>query len=284
MKNIKKKRISAFALVIWNFILYGAIIILFLNLLFRKLEGKTESIEENVFLVAIPIFLIATLRAVIKNAKALYLCYKDEENVVKEEVILNEYKFLEMYKKVSRRRMSMVLIFPFIATVSIVFFSLLIASPNIPKEIIINIWGKMFSAVPITYIISFMILPLILFIKIYLSYTHNKNLLAQIYDAMSDKEIESLDNIGEKQCGYVFTKDFLINWDGFLNIIPLSKITKLEYISYFYLLVYGTRLRITADKKYRIWSYAPAKDEWIRRGFVSPSGKGDVNMNVQTPV
>ena len=103
-------------------------------------------------------------------------------------------------------------------------------------------------------------------------------------DAMSNKEIESLDNIGEKQCGYVFTKDFLINWDGFLNIIPLSKITKLEYISYFYLLVYGTRLRITADKKYNIWSYAPTKDEWIRRGFVSPSGKGDINMNVQTPV
>ncbi len=71
MKNIKKKRISAFALVIWNFILYGAIIILFLNLLFRKLEGKTESIEENVFLVAIPIFLIATLRAVITKMRKM---------------------------------------------------------------------------------------------------------------------------------------------------------------------------------------------------------------------
>jgi len=110
-------------------------------------------------------------------------------------------------------------------------------------------------------------------------------MLRKIYNHLSTQELEEIDRIKEKKVAYVFTKEFLINWDSSLNIVPLDEIKKIEYIRYFYFLLYGTRLKITCNKKYVIWVYGPSEAEWIERGFLPPSKKSEkkVSFNVHLP-
>ena len=94
-----------------------------------------------------------------------------------------------------------------------------------------------------------------------------------------------IDSIKERQVGYVFTRKFLINWDGNLNIVPLNEIREIRYIRYFYFILYGTRLRIICNKNYVIWNYGPSEEEWAERGFLPPdkiSGRS-ISINIQLP-
>ena len=51
-------------------------------------------------------------------------------------------------------------------------------------------------------------------------------MLRKIYNHLSTQELEQIDRIKEKQVAYVFTKEFLINWDSSLNIVPLDEIKR----------------------------------------------------------
>lgn len=133
--------------------------------------------------------------------------------------------------------------------------------------------------------LPFVLLPSLISLRIYFASRHNIYMLMQIYDRLSAEELENIDSIKEKQMAYVFTKEFLINWDGCLNIVVLEEIKKIEYIGYFYFLIYGTRLSISCNKKYEIWSYGPSEAEWVERGFLSPKQKAEksISFNIQLP-
>ncbi len=282
----KNKKLNLLYLIIWNILIFSVIIFVFTTLLIKKEAGNNLSIEENIFLIMIPIFLIVNIAIVIKKIIKHYQPYKiiQKDEYSNGAFIERKYKFLKMYQKLSFQRIFAILFFPFIAFLVLMFMLPLISNGVISLEESIN---RIFSFFYIEHFIFLIVLSLFLCMKIYTSQERNVNTLFHIYNNATNQEIEALNSIDKKQCKYIFTKDFLINWDGSLNIIPLKEIKKLKYVKYFYLILDGTKLKITCRKKYTIWSYGPSKNEFIKRGLLPQNEKSDkdvyVHMNVNIP-
>ncbi len=287
MAKNNKSNLSLWALVLWNIFIFAGVTFIFIKLLIKKIAGDFPSIEENIILIALPIFLLVNSKAVIKNIMRLYFSYKNDQinDEIKENFIENRKEFFNMYRKVSYRRMFTVLIFPMASIIIVIFSIPIFSNGNVSWEQILNSWQTIFSHIPIWTLLCLIVPSVLLFIKIYISMERNTNMLFRVYEFATDKEIKTLDSISEKQVGYVFTRDFLINWDGNLNIIPLKEIKKLQYINYFYLFLYGTRLKIISDKKYTLWHYGPSESEWIKRGILPQNDnlEKQIYMDVNIP-
>ena len=246
--------------------------------------GISVGAEELFFLILIPIFLLINLKSTFINIKKLYIKYHENLNdeAVSYESEINRYAFMNMYQRLSRRRVCLPLIFPLLS-ITILAILLPIVSKGVFSWEAVFIMFNHFS-IQLAFLLSILVPPIIS-LKIYFSSRHNMEMLRKIYNHLSTQELEQIDRIKEKQVAYVFTKEFLINWDSSLNIVPLDEIKKIEYIRYFYFLLYGTRLKITCNKKYVIWVYGPSEAEWIERGFLPPSKKTGkkVFFNVQLP-
>ena len=246
--------------------------------------GISVGAEELFFLILIPIFLLINLKPTFVNIKKLYIKYHENLNdeTVSYESEINRYAFMNMYQRLSRRRVCLPLIFPFLS-ITILAILLPIVSKGVLSWKAVFIMFNHFS-MQLAFLLSILVPPIIS-LKIYFSSRHNLDILRKIYNHLSTQELEQIDRIKEKQVAYVFTKEFLINWDSSLNIVPLDEIKKIEYIRYFYFLLYGTRLKITYNKKYVIWVYGPSEAEWIERGFLPPSKKPgkSISFNVQLP-
>ncbi|RRD40898.1 hypothetical protein EII29_00145 [Leptotrichia sp. OH3620_COT-345] len=278
----KNKKMGLWSTVIWNLTLFGIVIILFIYFLLRYINKGLNTPEEYIFLIVIGLFIIANINPTFKNIKKIYLYYKEE----REEIFICECSFMKMYQKLSLRRMFLALILPLAMILATLLTFLIFANQIFSRREMLHSWTFIFSIIPKDFFMVIIILSFFLFLKIYLIQKYNIELLFKIYDTATQEEIEILDSIQEKRHGYVFTKNFLINWDGFLNIIPLKEIKEIKYIKYFYLVVYGTRLRIKSDKKYTIWAHGPSEDEWIERGFLSPQKKSgkSINMDINIPM
>lgn len=285
----KNDKFALWSLVTWNLTIFSILIVLFIKLLLKYLSQKLDTPEEYIILAALGIVLIVSTKPTFENIKKLYLCYSIGINEEKQqETFIYEYKFMKMYQKLSLRRMFLSIIIPFLfvlISVIIIYISLFSNGTYSLREAF-NFWEPAFSIIPKGTLIFVIIGALFLFFKIYSGEKNKEKLLFKIYDTATEEEIKTLDSIQEKQYGYVFTKEFLINWDGTLNIIPLKEIKEIKYIKYFYFLIYGTRLRIKGNKKYIIWVQGPSEDEWIKRGFLSTdkrSGK-NVSMDINIPM
>ena len=283
-KRNRNNKKSLWCQVVWNILIFGILLFAFGNLLQRKIVGASAGIEESFFLVLIPIFLIANIKPFFANVRRLYLSYQEisEDETLSHESEANRYAFMGMYQKLSRRRICLSLLFPFL------YISALAALLPIVSKGVLS-WNSVLilfthRSIQLAFLPSVLI-PTFISLRIYFSSRHNLDMLRQIYDHLSTQEQENIDCIEEKQVAYVFTEEFLINWDGCLNIVPLKEIRKIEYIRYFYFVVYGTRLRITCNKKYVIWTYGPSEAEWIERGFLPPSKSSEksISFNIQLP-
>ena len=95
----KNNRLSMYCLLIWNILIYVILIFLFVNLLKRRIIGVADSIEESVFLILIPVFLIVNIKPVFLNIRKLYFSYQnytvDEKSEY--EAKANRYAFMNMY-------------------------------------------------------------------------------------------------------------------------------------------------------------------------------------------
>lgn len=285
----KNKKFGLWCLVIWNLTIITIFIVLFIKLLLKYLGQTLDAPEEYIIFAALGIFVILSISPTFKNIKKLYLCYRTGINEEKQQDgFIYNYKFMRMYQKLSSRRMFLSIMIPFLfvfTSIIIIYISVFLNGEFALKEVY-NFWESAFSIIPKTALITVIAVAIFIFLKIYFGQKHNVELLFKIYDTATEEEIKTLDSIQEKQYGYVFTKEFLINWDGTLNIIPLKEIKEIKYIKYFYFLIYGTRLRIKGNKKYIIWVQGPSEDEWIKRGFLSTdkrSGK-NVSMDINIPM
>lgn len=285
----KNEKLGLWILVIWNLTIFGILTVLFIKLLL-KFENKTlVTQEEYIILAIIGIFIIVTIKPTFNNIKKLYLYYKvdinEEEN---KEIFIYDYAFMKMYQKLSLRRMFLSIMIPFlfVLTSAIIIYISLFSNGTYSLREAFDFWKPAFSIIPKGTLILVIAGALFLFFKIYSGQKYKEKLLLKIYDTATEEEIKILDSIEEKKYGHVFTKDFLINWDGTLNIIPLKEIKEIKYIKYFYFLIYGTRLRIKGNKKYIIWVHGPSENEWIRRGFLSAdqSSEKSVNMDINIPM
>lgn len=285
----KNEKFGLWSLVIWNLTIFSILIVLFIKLLLKYLSQSLGTPEEYIILAALGIFLIVSTKPTFKNIKKLYLCYRTDINEKKQqEIFIYDYAFMKMYQKLSLRRMFLSIILPFLfvfTSIIIIYVSLFSSGAYSLREVF-DFRELAFSIIPKGTLIIVIVGALFLFFKIYSGQKHKEKLLFKIYDTATEEEIKTLDSIQEKQYGHVFTKEFLINWDGTLNIIPLKEIKDIKYIKYFYFLIYGTRLRIKGNKKYTIWVHGPSEDEWIKRGFLSAdqSSEKSVNMDINIPM
>lgn len=267
-----KNRFSLLSLIIWNALIFTTLMFVLLNLLQRVFIEAIFGVEELIFFVLIPILLIINIRVIFINIKKLTLSSRENQDgeMLKIEFKPDRYAFMNMYQKLSMRRICLLLFLPLLfAFVFVGFFSFLSRGHFLWESVhtMFTYRSIFFSFLPVVFI------PTFISLKIYLSSRYNIEVLSQIYANLSKEEQEDIDCIKEKQAAYVFTEEFLINWDGCLNIVPLNEIRSIAYINYFYFIIYGTRLKITCNKKYVIWRYGPSEVEWINRGFMKSHGK-----------
>ena len=278
----KNNKFSLWCLVIWNVIIFGALFVVFGKLLQRRISGFSTGVEELIFLVLIPVFILVNIKKVYANVRQLYLSYQGnpEEKMLNAEA--ERYAFIQMYRRLSIRRICLPLLIPALYILVLIIFIPIATKGVLTKEAVLMMFNK--RSMQIAFLPA-IVAPVFISIKVYFSSRHNLDMLRGIYDCLSAKEMAKIDNIKERQVGYVFTGKFLINWDGNLNIVPLNEIREIRYIRYFYFILYGTRLRITCDKNYVIWNYGPSEEEWAERGFLPPdkiSGRS-VSINIQLP-
>lgn len=275
----KNNKFSLWCLVIWNVLIFGALLVVFGNLVLRRINSVSTGVEELIFLILIPVFILVNIKKVYANIRQLYLSYKGDK-MLKDET--ERYAFIQMYRRLSIRRICLPLLIPALYILVLMVFIPIATKGVLTKEAVLMMFNKRPMQLAFLPII---IIPVFISIRVYFSSRYNLDMLREIHDSLSAKEMAKLDSIKERQVGYVFTGKFLINWDGNLNIVPLNEIREIRYIRYFYFILYGTRLKITCNKNYVIWHYGPSEEEWVERGFLPPdkiSGKS-VSINIQLP-
>ena len=275
----KNNKFSLWCLVIWNVIIFGALFVVFGKLLQRRISGFSMGVEELIFLILIPVFILVNIKKVYANIRQLYLSYKGDK-MLKDET--ERYAFIQMYRRLSIRRICLPLLVPALYILVLMVFIPIATKGVLTKEAVLMMFNKRPMQLAFLPII---IIPVFISIRVYFSSRHNLDMLREIYDSLSAKEMAKIDSIKERQVGYVFTQKYLINWDGNLNIVPLNEIREIRYIRYFYFILYGTRLKITCNKNHVIWNYGPSEEEWAERGFLPPdkiSGR-IVSINIQLP-
>ena len=278
----KNNKFSLWCLVIWNVLIFGALLVVFGHLVLRRINSVSAGVEELVFLVLIPVFILVNIKKVYANIRQLYLSYQGnpEDKMLNDEA--ERYAFIQMYRRLSIRRICLPLLIPALYILVLMIFIPIATKGVLTKEAVLMMFNK--SPMQLAFL-PIIIIPVFISIRVYFSSRHNLDMLREIYDSLSAKEMAKIDSIKERQVGYVFTRKFLINWDGNLNIVPLNEIREIRYIRYFYLILYGTRLKITCNKNYVIWNYGPSEEEWAERGFLPPdkiSGRR-VSINIQLP-
>lgn len=275
----KNNKFSLWCLVIWNVIIFGALFVVFGKLLQRRISGFSTGVEELIFLILIPVFILVNIKKVYANIRQLYLSYKGDK-MLKDET--ERYAFIQMYRRLSIRRICLPLLIPALYILVLMVFIPIATKGVLTKEAVLMMFNKRPMQLAFLPII---IIPVFISIRVYFSSRRNLDMLREIYDSLSAKEMAKIDSIKERQIGYVFTQKYLINWDGNLNIVPLNEIREIRYIRYFYFILYGTRLRITCNKNHVIWNYGPSEEEWAERGFLPPdkiSGRS-ISINIQLP-
>ena len=275
----KNNKFSLWCLVIWNVLIFGALLVVFGNLVLRRINSVSTGVEELIFLVLIPVFILVNINKVYANIRQLYLSYKGDK-MLKDET--ERYAFIQMYRRLSIRRICLSLLIPALYILVLMVFIPIATKGVLTKEAVLMMFNKRPMQLAFLPII---IIPVFISIRVYFSSRRNLDMLREIYDSLSAKEMAKIDSIKERQVGYVFTQKYLINWDGNLNIVPLNEIREIRYIRYFYFILYGTRLKITCNKNYVIWHYGPSEEDWMERGFLPPdkiSGRS-VSINIQLP-
>ena len=275
----KNNKFSLWCLVIWNVIIFGALFVVFGKLLQRRISGFSTGVEELIFLILIPVFILVNIKKVYANIRQLYLSYKGDK-MLKDET--ERYAFIQMYRRLSIRRICLPLLIPALYILILMVFIPIATKGVLTSKTVLMMFNQRLMQLAFLPII---IIPIFISIKVYFSSRYNLDMLREIHDSLSAKEMAKLDSIKERQVGYVFTRKFLINWDGNLNIVPLNEIREIRYIRYFYFILYGTRLRITCNKNHVIWNYGPSEEEWAERGFLPPdkiSGRS-ISINIQLP-
>ena len=275
----KNNKFSLWCLVIWNVIIFGALFVVFGKLLQRRISGFSTGVEELIFLILIPVFILVNIKKVYANIRQLYLSYKGDK-MLKDET--ERYAFIQMYRRLSIRRICLPLLIPVLYILVLMVLIPIATKGMLTSETVLVMFSQRSTQIAFLPLI---VIPILISIKVYFSSRYNLDMLREIYDSLSAKEMAKIDSIKERHVGYVFTGKFLINWDGNLNIVPLNEIREIRYIRYFYFILYGTRLKITCNKNHVIWNYGPSEEEWAERGFLSPdenSGRR-VSINIQLP-
>ena len=275
----KNNKFSLWCLVIWNVIIFGALFVVFGKLLQRRISGFSTGVEELIFLILIPVFILVNIKKVYANIRQLYLSYKGDK-MLKDET--ERYAFIQMYRRLSIRRICLPLLIPVLYILVLMVLIPIATKGMLTSETVLVMFSQRSTQIAFLPLI---VIPILISIKVYFSSRYNLDMLREIYDCLSAKEMAKIDSIKERQVGYVFTRKFLINWDGNLNIVPLNEIREIRYIRYFYFILYGTRLKITCNKNYVIWNYGPSEEEWAERGFLPPdkiSGRS-ISINIQLP-
>ena len=275
----KNNKFSLWCLVIWNVLIFGALLVVFGNLVLRRINSVSTGVEELIFLVLIPVFILVNIKKVYANIRQLYLSYKGDK-MLKDET--ERYAFIQMYRRLSIRRICLPLLIPVLYILVLMVLIPIATKGMLTSETVLVMFSQRSTQIAFLPLI---VIPILISIKVYFSSRRNLDMLREIYDSLSAKEMAKIDSIKERQVGYVFTQKYLINWDGNLNIVPLNEIREIRYIRYFYFILYGTRLKITCNKNHVIWNYGPSEEEWAERGFLPPdkiSGRS-ISINIQLP-
>ena len=276
MAEDKRKKWNQWAAVLWNIILIGGCMYFFCRLLADMNESgfARMAVGDRILLPVLGLFLLSIAVPTWKNIQKLGAC--DEKGGTAPEKAAAErrpYLFINMYRRIARRRLFILFFFP--AALCIVWISA--AYILFPDSVIFGTASWFYRFVrSLCEIAGVLLIPCLFFsIRMYIAKERNMKRLYQIYRSADEEEIRAVDTIREGRPAFVFTKEYMVNWDSSLHIIPLKEIETIMYRAYFYLLIYGTKLvvRDRRGKTYTIWTCGPSSQDWAERGFVTVKGR-----------
>lgn len=276
MAEDKRKKWNQWAEVLWNIILIVGCMYFFCRLLADMNESgfARMAAENRILLPVLGMFLLSIAAPAWKNIQKLGAC--DEQGGSAPEKEAEErrpYLFMDMYRRVVRHRLFILFFFP--AALCIVWIAA--AYILFPDSVIFGTASWFYRFVrSLCEIAGVLLVPcLFLSVRVYIAKERNMERLHQVYRSADEEEVRAVDNIREGSPAFVITKEYLVNWDGSLHIIPLKEIETIMYKDYFYLLIYGTKLvvRDRRGKTYTIWTCGPSSRDWAERGFVTVKGR-----------
>ena len=179
-----KSRFSLWCQVIWNVFIFVFLLFVFGNLIQRRVVGISVGAEELFFLILIPIFLLINLKPTFVNIKKLYIKYHENLNdeTLSYESETNRYAFMNMYQRLSRRRVCLPLIFPLLSITVLTILFPIISKGVLSWKIVFMMFSHL--SMQLAFLPSILIPPIIS-LKIYFSSRHNLDMLRKIYDHLS---------------------------------------------------------------------------------------------------
>ena len=135
----KNNKFSLWCLVIWNVIIFGALFVVFGKLLQRRISGFSTGVEELIFLILIPVFILVNIKKVYANIRQLYLSYKGDK-MLKDET--ERYAFIQMYRRLSIRRICLPLLIPALYILVLMVFIPIATKGVLTKEAVLMMFNK----------------------------------------------------------------------------------------------------------------------------------------------
>ena len=212
----KNNKFFLWCLVIWNVLIFGALLVVFGNLVLRRINSVSTGVEELIFLILIPVFILVNIKKVYANIRQLYLSYKGDK-MLKDET--ERYAFIQMYRRLSIRRICLPLLIPALYILILMVFIPIATKGVLTKEAVLMMFNKRPMQLAFLPII---IIPVFISIRVYFSSRRNLDMLREIYDSLSAKEMAKIYRIIVRQVGFFFTLKYLIMFYGKLNIVPLN--------------------------------------------------------------
>ncbi len=117
----------------------------------------------------------------------------------------DRYAFMRMYRRLSKRRICLVLLLPIFYIVVSILLLPIVNKGVISWESALELFYN--RSMQLTFL-PCVLVPSLISLRIYFASRYNIYMLMQIYDRLSVEELENIDSIKEKQMVYVFTKEF----------------------------------------------------------------------------
>ena len=185
----KNNKFSLWCLVIWNVLIFGALLIVFGKLLQRRISGISAGVEELIFLILIPVFILVNIKKVYANIRQLCLSYKGDK-MLKDET--ERYAFIQMYRRLSIRRICLPLLIPVLYILVLMVLIPIATKGMLTSETVLVMFSQRSTQIAFLPLI---VIPILISIKVYFSSRYNLDMLRGIYDCLSAKEMAKIDSI-----------------------------------------------------------------------------------------
>ena len=157
----KNNKFSLWCLVIWNVLIFGALLVVFGNLVLRRINSVSTGVEELIFLILIPVFILVNIKKVYANIRQLCLSYKGDK-MLKDET--ERYAFIQMYRRLSIRRICLPLLIPVLYILVLMVLIPIATKGMLTSETVLVMFSQRSTQIAFLPLI---VIPILISIKVY---------------------------------------------------------------------------------------------------------------------